>query len=183
MKNQAIVAKRYARALFKAAEEQGGVFAEIENVLGSLARSIEASEELASFLSSRNVHHEAKLELITGIAGELPQLLHNTIRLLFERNRFSIIPALYKAYQEIANEKQGKEIAYVQAPRELTAEEVKSISERFTAITGKRIEVEAQVDPALLGGLVVRIGDRLYDGSLRGKLARLEKQLHPGQAM
>ena len=83
----------------------------------------------------------------------------------------------------IANEALGQANALVTTPLTLTAKESQEIAERFSIISGKKIQISSIVDPSLLGGLQVRIGDRLYDGSLSGKLARLEKSLEVSQAL
>lgn len=182
MNNEMIVAKRYARALFEAAQEQDRV-SEVEKSLELLVQYMESHDDLARFLEHPNLKAEAKLDLLKQIVDPLPALLFNTLRLLFERGREAVLPDLHNAFVKAANEARGREVAVVYSPFALSEEDMAAVSKKFSELTGKQIEVKSEIDPGLLGGLKVRIGDRLYDGSLAGKLERLEKQLNASQAM
>jgi F-type H+-transporting ATPase subunit delta len=83
----------------------------------------------------------------------------------------------------IANQALGQAQAIVTTPLALTEHEASEIAERFSKLSGKKIQITSIIDPSLLGGLTVRIGDRLYDGSLSGKLGRLEKSLQVSKAL
>lgn len=183
MKKSAIVIRRYAKALYGLAAEKGKADS-VENELSQLHELFEKSEPLADFMDNPNISAEAKADVIRqAFDGTLSAYVYNTVRLLLERGRELLIPDLFHAYVEIADEAQGRASALVTSTRALTEEEQNHISEVFSRVTGKRIRVSSEVDESLLGGLTVRIGDRLFDGSLKGKLDRLQKQLDPNQAM
>jgi F-type H+-transporting ATPase subunit delta len=85
---------------------------------------------------------------------------------------------VYEAYTRIAGQALGQAHATVYTAKALTEQELSGVEAQFGGITGKKIIAEQIVEPALLGGIQVRIGDRLYDGSLSGKLDRLQKTLN-----
>lgn len=107
----------------------------------------------------------------------------NTLQLLIERRREEALEAFVKAYVKIANDALGQANATVYTPVKLSEAELNDIAATFGKLTGKQIRVESVIDKSLLGGIQVRIGDRLYDGSLSGKLKRLERTLNQSQAL
>jgi F-type H+-transporting ATPase subunit delta len=107
----------------------------------------------------------------------------NTLQLLIEKGRETLVGAVYEDYVKIAGEALGQANATVTSALPLTVEEATNVKAQFEQMIGKKVRIENIVDPSLLGGLQVRIGDRLYDGSLSGKLARLEKSLKQAQAL
>jgi F-type H+-transporting ATPase subunit delta len=97
--------------------------------------------------------------------------------LLIERRRDGILSVLLIDYVKIASEALGQADAKVYTPIAITPEQEREIAAEFSKITGKTVRVETIIDRSLIGGIKVRIGDRLYDGSLSGKLDRLHKSL------
>lgn len=177
MNSQMVVAKRYAKALFELSSEKEQVDI-VSDQLKSLVDAIETNKELAEFLESPNIAKNAKIDVIRQLLGEdVSVYLYNTIRLLIDRDRTTIFPDLFRAFVSIADEALGRAKAWVTSAHELSDKEIQNVANTFSKITGKQIEVHVTVDEGLLGGMQVRIGDRLYDGSLKGKLKRLEKQL------
>jgi len=178
MSRASVVAKRYAKAMFEIARERGAV-SEIEEQLRGIAEAIENDADIRKFLSFPNIESQRKAEAIRqALGGKLSDEVLQLITLLIKRGRQDDIPGVYEAYTRIAGESTGEARAVVYTALPLGEAELASIVERFGKITGKKIRAEQQVDRSLLGGIRVRIGDRLYDGSLSGKLARLEKALN-----
>ncbi|MNI14814.1 ATP synthase subunit delta [compost metagenome] len=172
-----VVAKRYAKALFEIAKENSTV-SQIEEELASIVKVIKDHADLRKLLSHPNVDSAAKIDLLKKVfEGNVSEVLFNTLQLLFTRRRESILPYLLNDYIQIANEELGQATAIVTTPYALSESDQQGVAVQFTQITGKTIRVENVIDPKLIGGMQVRIGDRLYDGSLIGKLNRLEKQL------
>ncbi|MDF2720350.1 MAG: subunit delta of synthase [Paenibacillus sp.] len=177
MSKETIVAKRYAKALFDVANEHGKV-ADVERELKAIADALNANPDYVKLLEHPNIGNAAKVEMILQAFGaNASEEVLSTLQLLVQRGRESILRELVSKYSEIANDALGQAQAKVYTPFPLTAAESEQISTAFGAITGKTIRIESFVDPSLLGGLQVRIGDRLYDGSLAGKLQRIEKSL------
>jgi F-type H+-transporting ATPase subunit delta len=183
MSAQGIVAGRYARALFAAAAERN-IVSEVEKGLADIVELLQTQEEFKTFLLHPNIAADAKKGVLKQYFGErLPKILLNTLLLLIDRRREQILPALKERYSAIADEALNQAKAVVYTPFELSDEEMEAVAARFSRLTGKTIQAEMRVDKSLLGGLRVKIGDRLYDGSLSGKLANLEKALLQTQSL
>jgi F-type H+-transporting ATPase subunit delta len=174
MNKETIVAKRYAKALFEIAKEKNFV-AQVETDLQAIVQSIESHADLQKLLSHPNIDSTKKTELLTTLfQGKVSDVVLSTICLLVQRRREGILSELLTDYVKIANEALGQAKAIVFTPTALSSQESQHIAESFSQLTRKKIQVEQVIDPSLLGGIQVRIGDRLYDGSLSGKLQRLQ---------
>ncbi|GAA3412895.1 F0F1 ATP synthase subunit delta [Paenibacillus hodogayensis] len=177
MSKESIVAKRYAKALFEVARERGKI-ADVERELQAIADALSANPDYVKLLEHPNISAASKTEMLKQAFGaSVSEEVFNTLQLLVQRGRESILLDLVSQYSLVANDALGEALAKVYTPLPLTAEESDKISTAFGQVTGKKIRIESFVEPALLGGLQVRIGDRLYDGSLSGKLERIEKAL------
>jgi len=177
MSRGTVVAKRYAKALFQLAQEQGLV-AEVENNLKQIVSTIENDAQVRAFLSAPNITLATKIgALKAGFDDKASTFVLNTVSLLIERGREGDIASVLEAYLKVAGEALGRADAIVTSSKPLTEDEKKKLSDKFSALLGKSVRVTNDVDPELLGGVTVRIGDTLYDGSLKGKLDRLNKAL------
>jgi F-type H+-transporting ATPase subunit delta len=178
MSKETVVAKRYAKALFELARERGKV-AEVEQELQAVSNALADNLEYVKLLEHPNIGASVKTSMLKQVfEGKVSEELMNTLQLLMQRGREAIIRDLAVQYSLIANDALGQAQAKVYTPLPLSAEESDKIAAAFGQVVGKKIRVENIVEPSLLGGLQVRIGDRLYDGSLSGKLQRMEKTLN-----
>lgn len=183
MSKDLTAAKRYAKALYEASKEQNTVDAALSE-LQSAAAVLESSADLIQVLSHPNIDTSAKTGLVKSVFGaHVSQLVLNTLVLLVERKRAELIPAVYEELVKITGEALGRAEAVVYSPKPLSEREAEAVARTFTVLTGKMIQVSNVVDESLLGGIKVRIGDKLYDGSLSGKLKRIEKALQASQAL
>lgn len=183
MSQDTIVAKRYAKALYEVAREQNQV-AEIEQELKAVLGSLKDNPDLYKLIKHPSIEASVKKGLLERIfASVVSKPVFNTLQLLIDRGREDVLEAFVNDYVNIASEALGQASAIVYTPVALPETELARISATFSQVTGKQIRVESVIDKSLLGGIKVRIGDRLYDGSLSGKLARLEKQLNQSQAL
>jgi len=107
-------------------------------------------------------------------------LVLNLIGLMLRRSRIDQLPRVAAEFRRLDNARQGITLATATSAAPLSPDEVRALTARVEQLTGGRIELDLQVDPSLLGGLVVRVGDRLIDGSVRGRLERLRNQLVSG---
>ncbi len=172
-----IVAKRYAKALFELAKEQNKI-KEIENELLEVLHFIQNDERLQKFLTHPSIQVATKIDLLTEIfQGYISQLTQNALGVIIKTGRIDIVHVMVTDYIKIANEALGQARAIVHTPHMLSAVELNQIANKFSGITGKTIVVEMIVDPSLLGGIQVRIGDRIYDGSVSGQLNRISRML------
>lgn len=174
MSTETIVAKRYAKALFELAQEKNEV-AEVEADLQALVSAIHNNSDLQKVLSHPNIDSSKKTTLLDALfQGKVLDDVLNTVGLLVDRRREGILQELLTDYIKIANEALGQAKAIVTTPLALSDSESQHIAASFSQLTGKKIQVQQVINPSLLGGIQVRIGDRLYDGSLSGKLQRLQ---------
>jgi F-type H+-transporting ATPase subunit delta len=104
----------------------------------------------------------------------------NLVGLLSERRRLDLLPAIAREYDQLLKRHRGIVTAVVTSAVPLTKDESKALVERLREMTGATVELEPRVDEGLIGGLTVRIGDRLLDASVRGRLERLRDQLIAG---
>lgn len=168
-------AKRYAQAAFELARDRGELDA-WERDLASL-RDVLASREALAFVSSRKITREAKEDFIRRAAGDLSPLVWNLVRLLNQRGRLELLPQIVERFQELLDEERGIEHVQVLTAVEMSPDERDALRKRLSDMTGKQVEMQAFVEPEILGGLVARIGDRLIDGSTKSKLLALKRQL------
>jgi len=177
MSRGTVVAKRYAKALFQLAQAQG-VVAETEEQLKLIVNVIEGDANIRAFLTAPNITLDIKLQTLKSAFGDKASpIVLNTFSLLIERGREGELAAVLAAYLNVAGDVLGRADAHVISPKPLSDEEKSNLAVKFGAMLGKTIRVSNSVNPELLGGLTVRIGDTLYDGSLSGKLERLDKAL------
>jgi F-type H+-transporting ATPase subunit delta len=149
--------------------------AEVETDLQAIVQSIADHSDLQKLLSHPNIDSKKKTELLTTLfQGKVSDAVLNTVSLLVQRRREGILSQLLTDYVKIANEALGQAKAIVSTPIALSDQELQHIAASFSQLTGKKIQVQQVIEPSLLGGIQVRIGDRLYDGSLSGKLQRLQ---------
>ncbi|QYR22055.1 F0F1 ATP synthase subunit delta [Paenibacillus sp. sptzw28] len=177
MSRGSVVAKRYAKALFEIAKQNNAI-SDVEQELRIVVEALTKDAGIIKFLSFPNIETSQKVALIKGaLSDKVSVMVLGTLELLISRGRHGVIGDVYEAYTKVAGEALGQARATVYTAKLLTAEELTKVEAQFGAIAGKKIVAEQIVEPALLGGVQVRIGDRLYDGSLQGKLSRLEKSL------
>lgn len=183
MSKDTIVAKRYAKALFELAKEQNKIAA-VEEELKSVAAVLRDNTDFEKLIKHPGLGIDAKKALLKNVfEGKLSEITYNTLQLLVEKGREELLNALVDYFVTIASEALGQAQAFVYTPVELSEAELSQIAATFSQLTSKQIRVESVLDKSLLGGIQVRIGDRLYDGSLSGKLERLQKTLNQTQAL
>jgi F-type H+-transporting ATPase subunit delta len=171
------VAKRYAVALFQLAKEQNKID-QIENELNVVKEVFTTNKELIDVLNHPKVTNETKKSIVKESFAGLSQQVVNTLSLLVDRHRVDIVTDVVEFFVQNANEARGTEDATVYSVRPLSKNELSSISTSFAKKIGKKsLRLQNVVDNTLLGGVKLRIGNRIYDGSVSGKLERIERQL------
>ncbi|HTG70386.1 MAG TPA: F0F1 ATP synthase subunit delta [Candidatus Udaeobacter sp.] len=175
MSRDTVVAKRYAKALFELAQEQS-IVSQVGEQLKLVVDTLGKEPEASKFLELPSIDPAKKIAVFKGSFGDqISALLLHTLELLIIRGRQDLIADVYKAYTKVAGESLGQAHATVYTAKTLTGAELSEVETIFGKLSGKKIVAEQIVDSSLLGGVQVRIGDRLYDGSLSGKLERLQK--------
>lgn len=171
-------ASRYAAALADAALAQKAA----DRVKGDLASFTEAfsgSADLRIFLESPAVAREVKHKVIEALAAKmgLSGAVQNFVHVLVDHNRMEMLRDIQQAFHVELNRRLGIAEAEVISARELTAAEKKQLTAALERRTGKKIEARFRGDESLVGGVVVRVGSTVYDGSVREQLTRLRERL------
>lgn len=175
MSRETVVASRYARALFEIAGQEGRTL-ELEQELEALVEVMSKDQEIHKFILSPNISAEAKWNaIVIGLQGNFSQPVISLMKMLIERGRTAILPEVLSSYTKITGEAIGLADARVYSTYSLSEEEKREVAEQLQALVGKKIRIINEVDKELLGGMKVKIGDTVYDGSLSSKLERLEK--------
>ena len=170
------VAGRYARALFEIAQKDQkiGPYGE---ALGEISRDIEGNSDLKEFLITPHVPVLAKKEVVAKIFSEAPLVVQNFLSLLMDKRRGDILPTIVHEYLKIADqESRVLEVSVISAKKLNSAEEL-ALQKKLEEVSGRNIRVLNQEDASILGGLLIRIGNRWIDGSVRGQLRTLGARL------
>lgn len=183
MSQDTFVAKRYAKALFELAKEQNKI-AQVEDELKFIVAVLKDNSDFHKLIKHPGIGNMAKTALLKNVfESQLSEITFSTLLLLVDKGREELLEALVGYFVKIASEALGQAKAIVYTPVVLNQVELDHIAETFSQLASKQIRVETAIDKSLLGGIKVRIGDRLYDGSLSGKLERLQKSLNQTQAL
>lgn len=169
--------RRYAEAAFQIASRDDSIETWRRDL--ELARET-VDDRLMGVLGNPAVPLEQRLEAAAGVFAKLSQPVRNMIFLLIRRGRIEQLPRVVDEFVRLDESRQGITHATATSALPLTDLEVKALTARLEQMTGGRIALATDVDESLLGGLIVRVGDRLIDGSVRGRLERLRNQLASG---
>jgi F-type H+-transporting ATPase subunit delta len=172
-------ARRYAEAAFELAERDGTVERWLEQL--AIVSQAAADEGLTRRLEDPHVPLDTRIAVMHGMLGAqmVPQL-GNLLALVLRRRRLESLPHMTREFRRLYNRRAGIIEATATSALELDANETAALTARLEEMTGGKIDLETVVDPAILGGIQVRIGDTLYDGSVRGRLERLRARLAAG---
>ena len=165
---------RYAAALFDLASEQGSVTA-VESDLDKLGEALKGSPDLAALIRNPKVSREDTAKAMDAVGGVLglSALTRNFIGVLAANRRLSALPEIVQAFATIAAAQRGEVTAQVTSAHPLSDDQIAQLAQKLKAREGKEVKVKASVDPEILGGLVVRIGSRQIDSSIRTRLNTL----------
>lgn len=169
---------RYANALFDLASEQGFVTA-VETDLDSLGAAIAATPDLAALIRNPRVSRTDAARAMDAVAGVIgvSDLTKKFIGVLAGNGRLSRLPEIVRAFAAIAAAQRGEVTAEVTSAHPLSDDQLAALAARLKAREGKEVKIKAAVNPEILGGLVVRIGSRQIDGSIRTRLNTLAQAL------
>ena len=170
--------RRYAEAAFEVALRDDNVERWLEQL--DRATRITADDEVVDRLSDPSVPFDTRAKALESALGSnvVPQL-RNLLLLLMRRRRLAHAGRVAADFRRLYNRRAGIVEATATSAAPLSADEVRTLRERIAAIagTGRQVDLQLAVDPSLLGGITVRLGDTLIDGSVRGRLERLRGQL------
>jgi F-type H+-transporting ATPase subunit delta len=170
--------RRFAEAAFEIALRDGTVET-WRTELDQAAATLD-TDELREVLANPALALDQRLEVATQVFADLSGPVRNLILLLVKRGRIEQLPRVAAEFRRLDDKRNQISHASATSAAPLDDTEVRAITARLEQMTGGRVALETAVDPDLLGGIVVRIGDRLIDGSVRGRLERLRNQLASG---
>jgi len=167
--------KRYAQAIFELALERN----EFESWQEGLKKIVDltADQKLMALLENPSLTFAAKKSLLQEHLGETNPLVLNLALLLVSKGLLRRAPDISRIYGEMLDAHQGVERARVITALPLDNQEKEAISNRLARIAGRKVAVDSQVEPSIIGGFVARIGDTLIDGSIHQKLETLKRNL------
>ena len=169
---------QYATALADIALEQGAA-EPVKNQLEGFGAAYAESAELRNVLGSPAVERTAKHGVIEKLAGRLgaSRIVRNFLFIVVDNQRTHLLPEILQTFEAVIRQRQGAAEAEVTSAAELTVPQKTQLQQALEGLTGRKIQAKYSLDPALLGGAVVRIGDTIYDGSVRNRLNQMRARL------
>ena len=173
-----LVEKRYAEALVSLSAEKNSLD-DYQNELAAVAGIYEAESELKAFLlNPQNVVDVKKKVLGSILEGKVRQDILHLLFILLDKGRIGSLPGIYREYVRMADEKRNLLNITIMAATPVDQEHIDRIGEKFRKLYhSSSVKVAVKLDPTLVGGVKVAVGDKLYDGTIKGRLSRLQSIL------
>lgn len=172
------VARRYARALLQIGTEDGNL-ERIGREVGVLARAFKRSAELAQTLTNPVFPRSEREKVLRALLDRIGaiQAVTNFTRLLLDRERLNVLPDIARELEAMIDARAGRVAAKVTSAAPLEEPQKKRLVKTLESLSGKKVDMTVEHDPALLGGVIAQVGDVVYDGSLRTQLERIRQEL------
>jgi len=170
------IARPYAQAIFELAREQDRLapWSQTLNLLAAIA----VDPQLGALIDNPRLTESQLADLFVEIAGDaLDDTGRNTVRLLAHNRRLTTLPEIARLYDQMRSEAEGAVQAELISAQPVSDAQARAVSEALKRRLGRDVQLESRVDETLLGGAVIRAGDLVIDGSVRGRLARLGSAL------
>lgn len=172
-----LVSRVYANALFEAAIEVQNVD-RIYEELGYVCQTVESHPELFELMKTPKLNIEEKKAIVSEIfGGTLCPEMHNFIKILLDKRRGSELLSIKSTFEERYHEHKKVSYAKVESAVSVSKAELDTLKDKLSAMTGTEVIIENVIDPSVIGGLVVRIGDKVIDGSVRRRISELKEEL------
>ena len=172
----AVAQRMYARALFQAARDEGRL-EPVASDLADLAVALDEVPELRSFLRNPEVEPAGKAEVLREIAAGADELVRNFVHLVAEKGRAGELAEMNRELEALVAREQNRLAVELTTAHELSDEDAKAIVAAIEKASGRTVEATRTVEPDLIGGIVLKVGSFLADGSVRGRLERLRREL------
>lgn len=166
---------RYAKAILETAVSTGNAAKVNEDML-SVVAAVSSSDELREFLSSPVIASEVKMNALKEVFAGVQSETNSLFRLLQENKRFEILNAVAAQYNMLFDEMNGVEVAKVTTAFPITPELESKVLAKIATISNKKITIENNVDPSIIGGFILRIGDKQYNASVANRLQELRRE-------
>jgi len=175
--HKAAYATAYARSLLELANEQTQA-EQIGQELRDLKQIVEENRSFAIFLADPAIGHVERWNMLNRIlGGKVSPLMHNFLGVLNQKTRLGVLPQMSEAYDEQLDEQLGKIEVDVTVAQKLTPEQLEEVRKRVSSALKKDAVVHQYVDDSIIGGLVIRVQDKLIDASVKTQLAAMKQQL------
>jgi F-type H+-transporting ATPase subunit delta len=172
----AVAHRTYARALFEAAKDEGRL-ERVREQLTDFVAAVDEVDELRAVLESPELDSRAKAALLEQVLGDADELVRNFIRLLAEKGRAGELHEIAREFEALVAQDAGILEVELTTAVELSQSEFDELVARVGRASGRKVRASRAVDPDLVGGLVLQIGSRRLDASIRGRLERLRQEL------
>lgn len=172
------IAERYAAAVFAIAKEDG-TLDKLESDIDELAQALSESDDLRDLIHSPIYGRAAQSTAIMAVAEKMGLLdvLKNTLGLMGTKRRLFVLPAMIAQLRDMISEEKGQVTADVTSAIELSDDQRRALSEKLKAQVGRDVKLNTTVDEALIGGLIVKVGSKMIDTSIRSKLDSLQNAM------
>lgn len=172
-----LVSKTYAKALFELAVE-GQMVDQILAEYEFVANSFDEFPEFLEIVKSPKVSNDDKIKILSETYGDkVSETLVNFFKVLVDKKRSNVVREVYNDYKVLVDESKGLVVARVESVIPLEANEIKVLEAKLNDVTGKQVTIENVINPEIMGGLVVTVGDKIVDGSVKHKLDNLKHEL------
>ena len=170
------IAAVYARSLFEVAKEQGKLDS-VREQLGEFADALEETRELQVFFFSPYFSTTEKQDGLDRAVSGADEVIVNFLKLLIENHRMPVIFRVRRGYEELWEDENKLLPVRVTSAVELDKSTVSQIGDKIAEQTGRTVDLSSEVDPDILGGIVVRVGNSILDASIRNRLEQLRRQV------
>jgi len=170
------IATVYARSLFEVAQEKGNLD-DVREQLGEFADALDGDQQLQVFFFSPYFSTQEKEEGLDKVVSDADPIFENFLKLLIEKHRMPAVFRVRRTFDELWRQENKLLPVEITSAVELDDGTVKQIGDRIGEQTDQKIELSARVEPDILGGIVVRVGNSIIDASIRARLEQLRKQV------
>ena len=167
---------RYAKAILDIASDKG-VAQAVNNDMTLIASTIKSNKELSTFIENPTTKVEVKESALQEIFADTNAVTKSLFRLLFENKRFEILDSVATEYNNLFDESNGVEIAKVTTAIAMDSALEAKILAKIATFSDKKITIENTIDPSIIGGFILRIGDKQYNASVANRLQTLKREL------
>jgi len=172
------IAERYATAIFEIAKENNNLDG-LESGAGDLAAALDESADLSAVIQSPIMSRDDQGRAIVAVAEKmgLDPVLRQSLALMSQKRRLFVLPQLLRALRALLAEERGEVTAEVTSAKAMTKAQTKKLADALKDRVGKDVTIHATVDESLIGGLVVKVGSKMIDTSIRSKLSSLQNAM------
>ncbi len=178
--NKSTIGRRYASALFQLLDPSG--IEPARSALGALHHGLEATPALKHVLASPVFSFEEKQAVLNEVSQRMqaPPVLRDFFTQLLKKNRAHLLPEISEAFAELADQQQGIQPVWIGSAKPLDAAEKEQIRQKLTQTLHRDVDVAYDIDPRLMAGLKIKIGSRVFDNTVLGRLTSMHDQLTKG---